>query len=283
MTDPPATAFKSRRKQGQGVNATSLWPAPNLSDGVGIGCGAARVPAGAEGLVDETQKDAFQPESGIRSWDEVVQRWCGLKWASPDEDFDALAGASWQPTTRDTLAAHLREIARLQREERYRSPNTLVMAYVQSPYGGERRTRRCGESLAQSARWRIWNGSNPSSIEKSGVWPSTRYPATRKTTGPLGVWIPCNLSRRGAQAESSKPSMDLPSSPSSGSCGSVRQYQYAGASKMRPCVSEGSRIAGACSRGTSAPLRPHGQTGLKNMHALVRKVQSSYAPKEWPG
>ena len=31
-------------------------------------------------------------ESGL--WDLVVQRWCGLKWANPNEDFDALAAAS---------------------------------------------------------------------------------------------------------------------------------------------------------------------------------------------
>ena len=65
--------------------------------------------------------------------------------------------------------------------------------------GGEHQARRCGEPLAQSARWRMWNGSNPSSVEKFGAWLSTRYPAARKTAGPLGVWRPCNLSRRGAR------------------------------------------------------------------------------------
>ena len=43
----------------------------------------------------------------------VVQQWCGLKWASPDEDFDILAAAFWQLTSRDTMATHLRAIARL--------------------------------------------------------------------------------------------------------------------------------------------------------------------------
>ena len=89
---------------------------------------------GAESHVEETQTGPFRPESGIRSWDEAVQRWCGLKWANPDEDFNALAAASWQPSSRDTMETHTRAIARLQREKKYREPKTLVMAYLQSPY-----------------------------------------------------------------------------------------------------------------------------------------------------
>ena len=67
-------------------------------------------------------------------WDEVVHQWCGLKWVSLDEDFDALVAASWQSTSRDTMATHLRAIARLQQEEQYREPTTLVMAYIQLLY-----------------------------------------------------------------------------------------------------------------------------------------------------
>ena len=86
---------------------------------------------GAESHLEEAQTGAFRPESGIRSWDEVVQRWCGLKWANPDENFDTLAAASWQPSSTDTMATHIRAIARLQREGKYRKPKTLVMAYLQ--------------------------------------------------------------------------------------------------------------------------------------------------------
>ena len=87
VTHPPPTACNSCRKEG------GLWCAPNLSDGVMASSGgAARLLVGVEVPVEETHTNALQPDLGIRSWDEVVQRLCGPKWASPDKDFDALAG-----------------------------------------------------------------------------------------------------------------------------------------------------------------------------------------------
>ena len=89
---------------------------------------------GAKSQVEETQAGAFRLKAGIGMWDEVVHWWCGLKGASPDEDFDTLAAASCQSRFTDTMATHLWAIANLQRDEKYREPETLVMAYIQLLY-----------------------------------------------------------------------------------------------------------------------------------------------------
>ena len=61
------------------------------------------------------------------------------------------------------------------------------------------------------------------------------------------VCRPCTLYPKGARTRSARPAMGSRSSPLSGFCGLVRQCRFVGgASEMRPCVSEGSRIAGVC-------------------------------------
>ena len=62
---------------------------------------------GVEGKKDGTQEGTFIAGMGIGSWDDVVRRWSGIKWANLDEDFDALAGASLGPSSGDTFAIHL--------------------------------------------------------------------------------------------------------------------------------------------------------------------------------
>ena len=79
--------------------------------------GAVRLLVGSKSQVEEAQTGAFRLDSGIRSLDAVVQRWCGLKWAS------------WQASSKDTMATH---IPRLQREEKYLYSKSLFMTYLQS-------------------------------------------------------------------------------------------------------------------------------------------------------
>ena len=84
--------------------------------------------------IEKTQTGTFRAESGMRTWDDVVQRCCGLKWGNPDDEFDALAVPSWQLSSGDTMATHIRVIAGLQLKEKYREPKIVVMAYLKSLY-----------------------------------------------------------------------------------------------------------------------------------------------------
>ena len=127
----------------------------------------------------------------------------------------------WRPRPRTswyTLSTHLRPIARLQREEKYREAKTVVMAYIQSLYS--RRAPNATVRWAINAVRAVQGMEWLEPIVSRKLWRMAKYSLPgdnddRRTFGGLGT---LQLISRGVRVELAGPCMYSRCSPSWVSC-----------------------------------------------------------------
>ena len=262
-----------------------MWRALNLSDGAMASSGRTRGYWWAQKATWKRRRR----ELSDRSWESGR----GMMWYSGGAGSSGptlmmistlwrlhggnrLPGTQWCATYGRSPGYRERKNIRSQKHWSWRTYNRCT--------GDGHQTPQFEGPSARSARWRIWNGSSPSSARNCGAWPITHCLGKMMTGGRLGDWRRCSLYPRGARIESISLSVGSRCSPSWESCVSGRRYQCADEDlATMPCVLRALRIAGGYLQETSVPMRQCGRTGLQNMDRPVRRGPFSSAPRDWLG